>query len=313
MRAEIAEGLRFVFGQPVLRAIALQGMTAVLFLGAQQAVLPPFLVRTVGLTAGTMGVLFSLGSLGAVAGAVLSAPLTRRIGQARAMIGYVLVATSCALLPPLTGTGWRLGFFVVGTMVMQGFIVAFNIVQLSYRQTICPDRLLGRMNATMRFVMWGPMPVGGLLGGVLGTALGLRTTMWIVAVGLGLPVLWLVFSPVGTAAWRGTGLEEAGGLGERTDRDQAEHVPVGGVPVDGVGLGDGVAVPVEQSEHGAGVPGQRHQVDGAVGGAQRLADGGGVLVDGGLQAGVAQGGDETVDTDAGHELVEDGVGGENPG
>jgi MFS family permease len=312
LRTEIAEGLRFVFGHPVLRAIALQGTCAVLFLGAQQAVLLPFLVRTVGLTAGTVGVLFSLGSLGAVAGAVLSTPLTRRIGQARAMIGFCVVATSAALLLPLAGTGGRLGFFVIGTMGMQGFIVAFNIVQLSYRQTICPDRLLGRMNATMRFVMWGSMPLGGLLGGVLGTALGLRTTMWITAVGLGLPVLWLVFSPVGTAAWRGIGLQEAVGLRQRADGNQPQHVGVGGAPVDGAGLGDAVAVPVEEREHRAGVPGQRNQVDAAVGVADRFPHGGGVLIDGGHQAGVAHGGDETVDPDAGHELVEDGVSGENP-
>jgi MFS family permease len=286
---------------------------AVVFIGAQQAVLLPFLVRTVGLTAGTVGVLFSLGSLGAVAGAILSTRLARRIGRARAMIGFILVVGSAGLLLPLTGPGWRLAFLVVGLMVTQGFIVAFNVVQVSYRQTICPDHLLGRMNATMRFVMWGSTPLGGLLGGVLGTALGLRTTMWITAVGMVLPVLWLVFSPVGTAAWRGTDLEETVPVGQGADAHQAEHVPVGAVPVDGAGLGNAVAVPVQQGKDGAGIPGQRKRVDVAAGAADLFPNGGGVLVDGGQQAGVAQGGDKTVDTDAGHELVEDGVGGEDPG
>jgi len=313
LRVEIADGLRFVFGNPVLRAIALQGACSVLFIGARQAILLPFLVRTVGLSAAAVGVLFTLASVGAVGGALVTRRLTRRLGQARAMIGYILVGGMAGLLLPLTGPGWRLGFYVVGMMAMQAFIVAFNVVQVSYRQTICPDHLLGRMNATMRFVMWGTTPLGGLLGGVVGTAVGLRNTMWITGVGLVLPVPWLVFSPLGPAALRGTGLEQPTGLGERAGGDQPEDVAAGPVPVDGVGLGKGVAGAVQQGEHRTGVPGQRDDVEVPPSGAQRLADRGGVLVDGSHQAGVAQGGDETVDADAGHELVEDGVGGEHPG
>jgi MFS family permease len=313
LRTEIRDGLRFVFGNPVLRAIALQGTCAVLFIGASHAVLLPFLVRTVGLSAGAVGTLFTLASLGALAGALVTRRLTRRLGQARAMIGFILIGGSASLLVPLTGPGWRLAFLVVGETLLQAFIVAFNIVQVSYRQTICPDHLLGRMNATMRFVMWGTTPLGGLLGGVLGTAVGLRNTLCITGVGSTLPVLWLVFSPIGRAARTGTALEQAAVLGEGAGGDQAKDVGSGGGPVDGVRGGQAVAGAVQQGEHRAGVPGQRDDVDVATGGAQRLPDGGGVLSDGRHQAGVAQRGDETVDADAGHELVEDGVRGEHPG
>jgi MFS family permease len=256
LRTEISDGLRFVFGNAILRAIALQGTFAVLFIGASQAVLLPFLVRTVGLSAGGVGVLLTLASVGAVAGALVTRRLTRRLGQARAMIGCILVGGSAGLLVPLTGPGWRLGFYVVGMMVLQAFIVAFNVVQVSYRQTICPDHLLGRMNATMRFVMWGTTPLGGLLGGVLGTAVGLRNTLWITAVGTLLPVLWLVFSPLGPAALRGTELEQPGFLGEGAGGDQPQDVGAGPAPLDGVRLGQGVAGAVEQSEHRPGVSGQ---------------------------------------------------------
>jgi len=290
LRAEIADGLRFVFGNPILRALALQGACAVLFIGASQAVLLPFLVRTVGLSPGAIGLLSALGSLGAVGGALVTTRLTRRLGRARAMIGYIVVAGSASLLIPLTAPGWRLAFLVVGEMVMMAFIVAFNVVQVSYRQTICPDHLLGRMNATMRFVMWGTTPLGGLLGGVLGTAVGLRNTLWITGVGTLLPVLWLVFSPLGPAALRGVelameptasglrseatredvvtegsmarasgasaSLQQSGILGQRAGGDEPQHVGAGAGPVDGVRLGQGVAGPVEQGEHGAGVPGQ---------------------------------------------------------
>jgi predicted MFS family arabinose efflux permease len=319
LRTEIAEGVRFVFHQRVLRAIALSGATGVLFGSVAQAVMLVFLVRDVELSAGRVGLLMTIGSAGAVGGALLTTRLSRRLGTGRSLIGFQLVVFASQLLLPLTGPGWRQVFFVVANTIVAAFVVAYNVVQVSYRQTICPDHLLGRMNATMRFIMWGMIPVGGLLGGALGTAVGARTTLWIAAAGVGLSVLWLIFSPLGPAAWHGVELErpdaseQSGALGQGADADQAEHVRVGGVPVDGVGLGDAVAVPAEQSEHGAGVPGQRDQVDIAAGAADRLAGGGGVLVDGGQQAGVAQGGDETVDTDTGHELVEDGVGGENPG
>lgn len=313
LRTEIAEGVRFVFHQRVLRAIALCGATAVLSFSVSQAVLLIFLVRDVGLSAGTVGLLLTIGSAAAVGGALLTTRLSRRLGPARSLVGFQIVVVCSQLLVPLTAPGWRLAFFVLANTIAAAFVVAFNIVQVSYRQTICPDHLLGRMNATMRFIMWGMTPVGGLLGGVLGTAVGARNTLWIGAAGSALTVLWLVFSPLGPAAWRGADLQETVGLGQGADADQAEDVPVGRVPVDGVGLGDAVAVPVEQGEHRAGVPGQRDQVDVPARGTDRLAGGGGVLVDRGEQAGVAEGGDEAVDPDAGHELVEDGVGGENPG
>jgi MFS family permease len=143
------------------------------------------------------------------------------------MIGYIGVAGLAGLLVPLTGPGWRLAFFAVAQAVFGVTVVAYNIAQVSYRQTICPDRLLGRMNATMRFIMWGMTPVGGILGGVVGTAVGLRPTLWITAVGLVLPVLWLVFSPLGPQAWRAMrrASEEIGGLGEMADRDEPDQVP----------------------------------------------------------------------------------------
>ena len=84
--------------------------------------------------------------------------LTRRVGHGAGDDRVHGGDQPAWLLVPLTGPGWRLVFLVVGMIVMQAFVVAFNVVQVSYRQTICPDHLLGRMNATMRFVMWGTMP-----------------------------------------------------------------------------------------------------------------------------------------------------------
>ncbi len=75
-------------------------------------------------------------------------------------------------------------------------VVLYNVNQVSFRQRLCPEHLLGRMNATMRFVVWGVLPIGGLIGGVIGTELGSRPTLWIAVAGQVLAGGWLVASPI---------------------------------------------------------------------------------------------------------------------
>ena len=71
-----------------------------------------------------------------------------------------------------------------------------NVIAVSLRQTLCPDDLLGRMNASTRFLAWATLPLGGVVGGALGTSLGLRPTIWLTSAGLLLSALWLVLSPI---------------------------------------------------------------------------------------------------------------------
>ena len=191
----IAEGLRFVFGNALLRAIAATTATANLFSGIAAAVEILFLVRQVHASPGVIGLLFTMGGVGGVAGAFAAGPIARRFGGARATI-LGITASAGALLIPLTMPGGGLLFFGFG-MLMVGFsATVYNVNQVSFRQQLCPDRLLGRMNATMRFVVWGVLPVGAVVGGVLGAALGLRTTLWIGALGQALAVVWLLASPM---------------------------------------------------------------------------------------------------------------------
>jgi predicted MFS family arabinose efflux permease len=83
----------------------------------------------------------------------------------------------------------------VGQLVFGFTGVTYNIVQVSYRQAICPPRLQGRMNSVMRFIVWGTIPLGGLAGGALGSTVGLRETIVVGAVGGGLAFLWILLSP----------------------------------------------------------------------------------------------------------------------
>jgi MFS family permease len=194
---DIAEGLRFVFGNVLLRAIAATTATSNFFSGISAAVEVVFLVREVHASPGVIGLLFTMGGVGGVLGAFAAGPIAARLGGARAtLVG--IAGNVGGLLIPLTTPGAGLVLFGLGLLIVSFFVVVYNVNQVSFRQRLCPDRLLGRMNATMRFVVWGVLPIGSLIGGVLGSFLGLRTTLWIGMVGEVFAGIWLVASPMRT-------------------------------------------------------------------------------------------------------------------
>jgi MFS family permease len=196
MRQEIGEGLRYVLGHRILRDIAGCTATGNLFKAAMSAVYIVFLVRDMGVSPRTVGVLLSIGSAGGILAAVTVSTVTRIVGQARMIWLSTAVTSPFSLLIPLTGHGWGLALFAAGWFGVGVGIVYYNVAQVSFRQALTPTRLLGRMNATMRFLVWGTIPLGGLLGGVLGTSIGLRPTLWVCAVGEVSATLWVVTSPL---------------------------------------------------------------------------------------------------------------------
>ena len=193
---EIVEGLRFVAGQRLLRAIAACSATSIFFIMVGSSIVTVFLARTLGLSAGVIGSLLAAASIGGLLGAGLATTLARRIGSARAIWMAALISGPALLLLPLAATGWRLMLFVTG-QALYGFCAAvYNVAQVSFRQRLCPHRLLGRMNATMRFIAWGTMPLGGLAGGILGSQVGVRPALWLSAIGATLAPIWLLLSPL---------------------------------------------------------------------------------------------------------------------
>ncbi|AWS45346.1 MFS transporter [Streptosporangium sp. 'caverna'] len=195
---EIGEGLRFVATHRILRMIAACTATANFGSGILAAVEMIFLARVVGLSPGGIGLLFSVAALGGLVGAASVSMVSRRVGTARIIWLSNLVTNPFMLLVPLAEPGWRMSLFAIG-MFMNGIgVVFYNVGQLSFRQSVTPEHMLGRMNATMRFVVWGTIPLGGLVGGVLGELFGARTTLWIsVVLGL-LSVVPLLLSPLRT-------------------------------------------------------------------------------------------------------------------
>ena len=100
------------------------------------------------------------------------------------------------LLVAVAPAAFPLPFLVAGGILGGIGMVVYNIAQVSLRQAITPERMQGRMNAVMRFIVWGTIPLGQLLGGALGSTIGLRETMFIGAAGAVLAIVPLVFSPI---------------------------------------------------------------------------------------------------------------------
>ena len=181
---EIRDGLRFVMRQPFIRATTLFASAAVAFLATRYAVETLFLLRTVGLTPAWIGFVVTVAGFGAVGGAFAAALVARVLGGVRTVAVSSVTMGLASLLIPLTTAGLGLTFYAVGSGLVGFSIMVNNVVSVSLQQAVCPDDMLGRMNASSRFIAWAMLPFGGVIGGALGTAVGLRATMWITAAGL---------------------------------------------------------------------------------------------------------------------------------
>ncbi len=196
LRADIAEGLRYVLGHPLLRPIAFCTATSNLFGHVGFAIFVLFAVRDLGMSAVAVGIVFSVGALGTLVAAAVCSRITARLGIGRAtLLGIAVGAPAGFLVPIATGTT-AIPLLITSMMVMTFASTLYNINQVSLRQGITPRRLLGRLNATVRFVVWGTIPIGAFIGGVLGSTIGLRATLMVSAAGQALSALWIVFSPV---------------------------------------------------------------------------------------------------------------------
>jgi MFS family permease len=196
MKRQIGEGLRYVFGHPLLRPITFCTATSNLFGPMAVAILILFAVRVLDLTPGAIGIIFAIGNAGFLAAAFLSGRIAKWFGLGPTIIGSAVVFSISGLLLPLAtaSTAWVV---IIATVVLQGFgSVVYNINQVSLRQSITPERMQGRMNATIRFVIWGAIPIGSFLGGVLGGTIGLRPTLWVAGIGGLFAFLPPLFSPV---------------------------------------------------------------------------------------------------------------------
>lgn len=177
LRAEIRDGLRLVLRDPYLRVLTLAASVDNLVLNAYMALIVLFLVDTVGVSAGAVGVLLTADAIGGLLGAAVARRLGLRFGTARATLGAALLLTPFGLLVPWTSKGPGLVLFVVGFMAPAAGMVIGNVLVNGFRQRYCPPEMLGRMYATSRFIQYGVMPFGSVLGGALGATVGVRPAL----------------------------------------------------------------------------------------------------------------------------------------
>ena len=177
MRREVAEGLRFVFRSRALRATAIASALSNVSFAIASAVNMVFLSRTLGLPAALIGAVIAVGSVTVMIGAAFTTRLARAVGSAR--IIWLSLALTCplSLLGAFAQPGWWTLLIVAGIAAGELGQIVYAITSVSLRQQLCPDRMLGRVSATMQVVVMGLFPVGAAVGGVLGNAIGPRWTL----------------------------------------------------------------------------------------------------------------------------------------
>lgn len=196
LRRQVTEGLRFVGRDRYLRPMVTWGAVINMALMGYQAVQVVFLVRTVGLNPAMVGLLLTSGSTGGIVGALVATRFSRRFGTARGLLLLQIATAPCVLLLPMTTAGPGLLLFAVGAFLVGIGICVANIVVGSFRQTYCPPHMLGRVVATAMMINHSTIPLGSLLGGVLGDAVGYRPAMWIMTGVVAPSWLILALSPM---------------------------------------------------------------------------------------------------------------------
>jgi MFS family permease len=199
MKAELGEGLRWVLGNPYLRTISASTAAFNFFNSMMGAILLVYLVRELGWSAGLIGVVFAIAQLGYLAGALSANKVATRIGVGPAIMTGAMCGVFMLLIPLAPQDAHAaVPFIVVAELVVSFGVVVYNVTQVSMRQAITPERLQGRMNSVIRFIVWGVMPLGTLIGGALATSFDLRTAIWIGAIGNALAWLPVTIGPVRT-------------------------------------------------------------------------------------------------------------------
>jgi MFS family permease len=196
MRAEIMEGLRYTVRNPLLRAFVLQIGMSNFFINMAGSLLVVYAVRDLHLSAAEVGLVYSLGNSGLLLGAPLAGRLADRFGVGPTLFWGAFVTGSSYLLVAVAPRSLAMPLLALGQFLWSGGAILYFVNGISLIQTITPDALLGRVNASRRFAVWGVIPAGQLLAGVIAARFGIHAAVWAGAVGGSLSILPLVFSPL---------------------------------------------------------------------------------------------------------------------
>lgn len=193
---DIREGLSVVFRDPRLRAIAGTTATSNLFSAAFGVILTKFLLVNLQMSYLEVGVVYSVGALGGVLGALIAMKVAGRLGVGSSIVfGSVVFSLVSTMFYFATVAN---GVVLSAAILFVSFVgvLIYNITQLSYRQSLVPRQIQGRMNASIRTLVWGVIPIGNLLGGAVAQVVGVRETVVLMAALTVISPLWVIFSPL---------------------------------------------------------------------------------------------------------------------
>lgn len=198
LATEVKAGLRYVLGNHYLRGIAGATGTSNFFSNIAFATFIVYAVRVLDLDAAQIGIVFGLGNIGAIVGALTASRWASALGLGRAIVISMALTPPGILLVAIAPREAPIPFLVASGFLIGLSAVVYNINQVSFRQAITPTAMQGRMNATMRFIVWGTMPIGSIVGGIIATTISLPAAIWIGGFGAALAVIPLLLSPVHT-------------------------------------------------------------------------------------------------------------------
>jgi MFS family permease len=180
LRREITEGLKTVWEHPLLRASAVGVLVYALAGGLYGALVVLYMSRGLGFNPGVLGMIWAVGGISSFFGASLAPRITRRLGIGPAMVfGLAIFGVSALLIPLASGATFLAGALLTAAQLGDGFYVVYDINQVSLRQSLAPEQMLGRVNATLRFLDLGAALVGTLIGGMLGEVVGVRPSLFL--------------------------------------------------------------------------------------------------------------------------------------
>jgi MFS family permease len=196
MRREIMEGLRYVLGHRLWRPIAISIAIANFFNTLAFSIILVYFVRELGLSAQTIGIVLALSNVGWLAGAVVAGRISGRLGVGPTLVASSVLFGPALVLVPAAPHSLPIPFIVGGLILATFGGVVFIVTGLSFMQAVTPDHMLGRLNATRRFIVWGVIPLGSVAGGALASQIGLRETLWVGTILSSFAFVPLLLSPI---------------------------------------------------------------------------------------------------------------------
>ena len=197
-RGHVRSGIRYIRGSAIVRSSLLATATINFFNFVFWALFILYATRELGVQPVTLGLVLGAASIGGLSGAVFAGRIGRRMGVGPAFaLGSLLFPAPLVLVPLAGGPRW----LVVACLFTAEFVSGFGVMVLdisinAIKAAVIPDRLRARVSGAYQVVNYGVRPIGSLVGGLLGAWIGLRTTLWIGALGATAGVLWLLPSPL---------------------------------------------------------------------------------------------------------------------